>query len=216
MTTENQDISQEQLEAKPQNWRSQVLDNLQTIAISLLLVLIIRVFIAEPRYIPSDSMFPTLETGDRVVIEKVSYNFHPPQLGDIIVFNPPSQLQDQGYPGDQAFIKRVIGTPNDVIEVRDNQVYLNNTPLQESYIAAPPDYELPPLEIPPGYLFVMGDNRNNSNDSHIWGYLPQENVIGHAIFRFWPSDRLGMITTPQPLGTISPQSPSINKGLLYH
>ncbi|MDB9313504.1 signal peptidase I, partial [Spirulina sp. CS-785/01] len=126
MTTENQDIGQEKLPAQPQKARSQLLENLQTISISLFLVLIIRVFIAEPRYIPSDSMYPTLETGDRVVIEKLSYHLHPPQLGDIIVFTPPPQLQEQGYPRDQAFIKRVIGTPNDVIEVRGNRVYLNN------------------------------------------------------------------------------------------
>jgi len=169
----------------------QVWDNLQVIAIALTLALLLRFFVAEPRFIPSDSMIPTLEIGDRLVVEKVSYHFHPPQPGDIIVFQPPQQLQIQGYLQGQAFIKRVMGVPGQTIAVQNGQVYINNSPIQEDYIAESPNYTLDPVTVPQDYLFVMGDNRNNSNDSHVWGFLPQKNVIGHALFRFYPLKRWG-------------------------
>ncbi|MBW4658947.1 MAG: signal peptidase I [Drouetiella hepatica Uher 2000/2452] len=168
-------------------------ENLQIVAIALALAVIIRLFIAEPRFIPSDSMVPTLLIGDRLVIEKISYRFHPPTLGDIVVFEPPQQLQIYGYAPDKAFIKRVIGTPGDIVQVKQGEVYLNSQPLTEPYTAEPPDYEMEPVQVPPNQLFVMGDNRNNSNDSHVWGFLPQENVIGRAVFRFFPIDRIGRV-----------------------
>jgi signal peptidase I len=173
-------------------WR-QLRENLQIIAIALVLALLIRTFVAEPRYIPSDSMLPTLEVGDRLVVEKISYHFRPPAIGEIVVFDPPQQLQIQGYAKDQAFIKRVMGTPGQIIQVRDGKVYRNNTSLAEDYIAEPPAYQMEAVRVPENYLFVMGDNRNNSNDSHVWGFLPQQNVIGHACFRFWPLSRLGRV-----------------------
>ncbi|MGA7932483.1 MAG: signal peptidase I [Kovacikia sp.] len=172
-------------------------ENFQILFIALILALLIRTFVAEPRYIPSDSMVPTLQVGDRLVVEKVSYHFHPPEVGDIVVFDPPPQLQIQGYAKDQAFIKRVIGTPGHTIQVQGGKVYLDNQPLREPYIAEPPNYLWGPMQVPEGTVFVMGDNRNNSNDSHVWGFLPQENIIGHAWFRFWLPDRIGFIEIPQ-------------------
>ncbi len=172
---------------------SKIWENFQIIAIALALALFIRTFIAEPRFIPSDSMLPTLEVGDRLVVEKISYYFRPPASGEIVVFDPPQQLQIQGYNKDQAFIKRVIGTPGKIVRVHNGKVYLNGTPLEENYIAEPPAYEMEPVKVPENQLFVMGDNRNNSNDSHVWGFLPKQNVIGHACFRFWPSSRLGRV-----------------------
>ncbi|MBR8830191.1 MAG: Signal peptidase IB [Chroococcopsis gigantea SAG 12.99] len=168
-------------------------ENLQILLVALVLAYLIRTYIAEPRYIPSDSMLPTLEQGDRLVIEKVSYRFHPPTSGDIVVFQPPANLLEQGYQKDQAFIKRVIGTSGDKVRVSHGRVYVNDQPQGENYILEKPRYDLPTVEVPAGELFVMGDNRNNSNDSHIWGFLPQDNVIGHAIFRFFPFNRLGGI-----------------------
>jgi signal peptidase I len=173
-------------------WQS-IKDNIQVIVIALALAFLIRTFIAEPRYIPSDSMLPTLEQGDRLVIEKISYYFHPPYQGDIVVFEPPIQLQLQGYKRDQAFIKRVVGTSGDTVAVVKGKVYVNEQPLTENYILEPPNYQLPPLIVPDNQLFVMGDNRNNSNDSHIWGFLPKTNIIGHAVFRFLPFKKIGMI-----------------------
>lgn len=168
-------------------------ENFTLIAIALVLALLIRTFIAEPRYIPSESMVPTLYEGDRLVVEKVSYHFHPPTTGDIVVFQPPVELQKRGYPKDQAFIKRVIAVPGETVSVANGKVYLNGQPLTEDYIAEPPSQPFPPVKVPSDQFFVMGDNRNNSNDSRYWGFLPQENIIGRAVFRFWPPERVGMI-----------------------
>jgi signal peptidase I len=173
-------------------WRS-LPENLILIGIALCLALLIRTFIAEPRYIPSESMFPTLDVGDRLVIEKVSYRFHPPQKGEIIVFQPSPELQRRGYSPDQAFIKRVIGQPGETVSIADGKVYVNGEALKEDYIAEPPDQPFPPVKVPPGEFFVMGDNRNDSNDSRYWGFLPSQNIIGRAIFRFWPGDRWGLL-----------------------
>ena len=173
-------------------WRSQQ-ENIRLVAIALILAILIRIFIAEPRYIPSDSMIPTLHTGDRLVVEKVSYHFHPPHTGDIVVFEPPEQLQSLGYRKDQVFIKRIIGKPGDLVRVNNGKVYINDRPLSEDYIAEPPDYQLVSVKVPEAEFFVMGDNRNDSNDSHIWGFLPKQNIIGRAIFRFWPFDRIGSV-----------------------
>lgn len=173
-------------------WR-QIRENLAILAIALTLALLLRTFVAEPRYIPSDSMLPTLQVGDRLVVDKIGYRFHPPTTGDIVVFDPPPQLQIQGYAKDQAFIKRTIGQPGQLVTIANGKVYLDRQPLQEDYIAEPPAYEWGPRTVPQGELFVMGDNRNNSNDSHIWGFLPQENIIGRAFFRFWPLKRIGFV-----------------------
>ena len=173
-------------------WRSQQ-ENIRLVAIALILAILIRIFIAEPRYIPSDSMIPTLHTGDRLVVEKVSYHFHPPHTGDIVVFEPPEQLQSLGYRKDQVFIKRIIGKPGDLVRVNNSKVYINDRPLSEDYIAEPPDYQLVSVKVPEAEFFVMGDNRNDSNDSHIWGFLPKQNIIGRATFRFWPFDRIGSV-----------------------
>jgi signal peptidase I len=172
---------------------SKIRENTITVVIALILAFLIRVFIAEPRYIPSDSMFPTLLESDRLVVEKVSYRFHPPVREDIIVFSPPIQLQMQGYDKNQAFIKRVIATPGQTVAVQNGIVYVDDRPLVENYIAEYPAYNLEPVTVPEGKLFVMGDNRNNSNDSHIWGFLPEEDVIGRAVFRFWPLSRFGEV-----------------------
>ncbi|MBD2020698.1 signal peptidase I [Leptolyngbya sp. FACHB-36] len=176
----------------PPAWRAWW-ENAQILVVALILALLIRAFVAEPRYIPSDSMFPTLQVGDRLVVEKVSYRLHPPEFGDIVVFDPPLQLQTQGYAKDQAFIKRIIGTPGQRIQVRDGAVYVNDRPLKEPYIADDPAYAWGPAVVPNNEYFVMGDNRNNSNDSHVWGFLPQENIIGRAWFRFWTLKRVGWI-----------------------
>jgi len=178
---------------KSPSWLEQILETTKIIVISSILALVIRGFIAEPRYIPSDSMLPTLHQGDRLVVEKVSYHFHSPQSGDIVVFEPPKQLLQVGYEKEQAFIKRVVGTEGDTVEVKEGKVYRNGQSLAENYILESPNYRLPPIKVPQGELFVMGDNRNNSNDSHIWGFLPTQNVIGKAILRFFPFSKIGII-----------------------
>ncbi|MGF1512985.1 MAG: signal peptidase I [Elainellaceae cyanobacterium] len=180
--------------AKPQvEASSGWLDNVVTVTVALLLALLIRVYVAEPRYIPSDSMAPTLQVSDRLVIEKVAYRFRHPRSREIVIFRPPALLQNLGYETDQVFIKRIVGTPHQVVQVHNGQVLLDGVPSQEPYIAAAPDYELGPIEVPEGQYFVMGDNRNNSNDSHVWGFLPEEQILGRAVWRFWPPGRLGRL-----------------------
>jgi signal peptidase I len=198
MTVQQPDSKHSETQPTPQGfwqssfWKSQR-ENIQILAIALVLAVVIRLFIAEPRYIPSDSMVPTLQIGDRLVVEKVFYRFRPPAPGEIIVFEPPPLLQEYGYSADRAFIKRIMGTPGDRIEVHQGKVYRNGQPLVEPYIAESPKYEMEEVRVPPDTVFVMGDNRNNSNDSHVWGFLPQENIIGRAVFRFWTADRFGVL-----------------------
>lgn len=168
-------------------------ENLPIAIVAVILAFLIRSYVAEPRFIPSDSMVPTLAVGDRLLVEKVSYRLHPPQKGDIIVFEPPASLQKQGFAKDDAFIKRIIGLPGQVITVRAGKVYVDDKPLDEPYIAEAPNYVLPILQIPANSYFVMGDNRNNSNDSHVWGFLPRQNIIGRAIVRFWPLNRFSSV-----------------------
>jgi len=173
-------------------WQGQR-ENAILLSIALTLALAIRLFVAEPRFIPSDSMVPTLEVGDRLVVEKVSFRFRQPQRGEVIIFEPPQQLQRLGYGNGQVFIKRVIGQPGQEIAVQNGSVFVDGQALAEPYIAEPPAYDWGPYTVPENGLLVMGDNRNNSNDSHVWGFLPQQNLRGRALFRFWPLNRAGWV-----------------------
>lgn len=175
----------------------------KTIGLSVVLALGIRQFVAEARYIPSESMLPTLEVNDRLIVEKISYHFNPPQRGDIVVFWPTDKLKQENPSLKDAFIKRVIGLPNETVEVRNGLVYINGEPLEENYIAAPPDYQWGPETVPADSYLVLGDNRNNSYDSHFWGYVPRENIIGRAVVRFWPPNRVGQLD-PEPLYQAEP------------
>lgn len=198
MTSENKNAGTEVVvENQPEAWWQKIWksqrENVQIVIVALSLAILIRAWVAEPRFIPSDSMFPTLEIGDRVVVEKVLYYLHPPATGDIVVFAPPEKLQAQGFTQDQAFIKRIIGLPGQTVAVKKGLVYLNDKPVIEKYIAEPPKYQWGPYRVPENQYFVMGDNRNNSNDSSRWGFLPQKNIIGRAVFRFWPLERIGKV-----------------------
>ncbi|MEB3292221.1 MAG: signal peptidase I [Synechococcales bacterium] len=189
-----------QRDRTPSPWKS-LRENALTLIIALLVALLIRAYVAEPRFIPSDSMVPTLLKDDRLVVEKVSYYFRPPQFGEIVVFRPPASPYLKDYGSDQVFIKRVIGLPGQRLRIQDGSVYINDQPLREPYIAEPPRYDCDrqPCFIRPGEtitvpeddFFVMGDNRNNSNDSHVWGFLPRRNIVGRAWIRFFPLNRLG-------------------------
>jgi signal peptidase I len=176
-------------------WQSHK-ENILTVLVALLLAVVIRGWVAESRYIPSPSMVPTLHPGDRIVVEKLSYRWRSPVPGDVVVFRPPARLQAAGYPVDQAFIKRVIAVAGQTVQVHQGRVYVNQTPLNEPYTAEPPTYEMAAVQVPPGMLFVMGDNRNNSNDSHVWGFLPEANVIGRANVRFWPIGAVDILKNP--------------------
>jgi signal peptidase I len=193
-------------------------ENVKVLAIALVIAFLVRTFIAEPRFIPSESMVPTLRVDDRLIIEKVSYWGTLPKAGDIIVFKPP-EIPGRSLNKDDVFIKRIIGTPGDRLMIRDGKVNINGVARTESYIQSAPEYNcpseqvIPPLpksfcyelsqaqglkegvafQVPPEQYFMMGDNRNNSTDSHVWGFLPRQNIIGRAWVRFFPLDRLGAL-----------------------
>ncbi|MEB3297887.1 MAG: signal peptidase I [Candidatus Sericytochromatia bacterium] len=178
----------------PDKPRSRTRETLETFAVAIGLALLIRTTVAEARWIPSDSMLPTLEQGDRLIVEKISYRFESPQRGDIVVFDPP---QGSGFGGGNAFIKRIIGLPGETISVSNGKVFIDGKALEPDWKLEAPDYEMPERSIPARHVFVMGDNRNNSADSHVWGALPMDNIIGRATLRFWPPHRVGSPDPPR-------------------
>jgi signal peptidase I len=155
------------------------------------LVVLLRGFVFAPRLIVSNSMVPTLLPGERLVMDKLSYRFHPPRAGDIIVFELPPQALRPGESRAPAALKRVIAVPGQQVEIREGQVRVDGQPLYEPYLKEPPRYTTGPILVPEGMLFVLGDNRNASSDSHDWGLLPARNVRGRVWLRFWPPDRAG-------------------------
>lgn len=166
-------------------------DILQIIIFALILTFFLRTYVIEARLIPSESMLPTLEIGDRLLVDKIVFKFRELEQTDIVVFAPPPEAQRGA--GDDDLIKRIVGLPGDTVEVKEGRVFVNKKPLDEPYIAERLNYAYGPVAVPEGYLFVMGDNRNYSFDSHAWGFLPLENLKGRAFFRFWPLDRFGLI-----------------------
>lgn len=165
------------------------LEAIKTVGLSAILAFGIRSFVAEARYIPSGSMLPTLQINDRLIVDKLSYNFRTPERGDIVVFKPTEALEKQNF--HDAFIKRVIGLPGDKVEVKEGRVFVNDQALREKYIEEKPQYRWGPVTVPASSYLVLGDNRNNSYDSHYWGFVPRDKIIGRAVVRFWPLNRVG-------------------------
>jgi signal peptidase I len=163
------------------DWTAEIKDWVVSILIAVVLALFIRYFIVELYLVEGPSMRPTLVNGERLVVNKFIYYFKTPQRGEIIVFR---------YPRDPSrdFIKRVIGVPGDMIEVRDGRVFRNGELLEEPYILEVTRGGMPASKVPEGHLFMMGDNRNNSEDSRsrAVGFVPYEMVKGKAVMVFWP------------------------------
>ncbi|ABM71880.1 leader peptidase I [Prochlorococcus marinus str. MIT 9515] len=181
--------------------KSSIKNDFKNLFIWIIISLIIRWQVIEPRWIPSGSMLPTLQIQDKILVEKITPKITSKSnlskfKNKIIVFNVPEQLIKAGYESDIALIKRVIGTPGDKIEVKEGNLYINDI-VQNNYISdSNIDYSTGPYVVPESSLWVMGDNRNNSMDSHVWGFLPYEKVIGKAIFRYWPLKDIGPIKFP--------------------
>ena len=176
-------------------------DDIKTYAISLLFALTLRLFIVEPRYIPSLSMYPSFQVGDQLAVEKVTKKIRGSKRGEVVVFNPPQTFRDGGSfkeggnsgekKAKEALIKRVIALPGDVVKITRGTLTINGSPQVEPYTSEPASYEFGPVTVPDGHVLVLGDNRNHSLDGHIWGFLPVENVIGRAVYIYWPPWRFG-------------------------
>lgn len=151
---------------------------LQTIIPALLIAILIHLFLAQATRVEGQSMEPTLFGRQRLIIEQLSYRMHPPQRDDIVVIRVP------GF--DELLIKRVIGLPGDTLAIKQGVVFINGKPLDEPFVNGQPRGSYPTMKIPDGYIFVMGDNRNNSNDSRSFGPVAIENIVGHAWMRYWP------------------------------
>jgi len=191
----------------------------ETFVLALLIFLVVRAALQNFR-VEGSSMDPSLHNGQYLIINKaiytrinldtfskfipfidpgdnpVRYLFRAPQRGDVVVFRFP------GNP-ERDFIKRIVGEPGDTVEVKDGTVYIDGAPMDEPYITSKPTYTYGPAEVPPKQYFVLGDNRNNSYDSHAWGFLPEENIIGQAWLSYWPTDYWGLV----PNKDLAPQAP---------
>jgi len=164
-------------------WR----DMLETVLLAVALFLVLNTITSRVR-VYNISMEPTLNQGYLLVVNKLAYKIGEPKHGDIIVFH---------YEGnkDQDYIKRVIGLPGDTVKVSNGTVEVNGTQLLEPYLSAPPAYE-GTWTVPEGSLFVLGDNRNSSSDSHDWGFVNQDWVVGKAIMVYWPLDQIRLLSGP--------------------
>lgn len=185
--------------SRPANPFQDILSTLRGIVLWLLVALLLRWLVIEPRWIPSGSMLPTLQLEDRVLVQKLLPRLGlRPGVGDIVVFHPPEALLDAGYDTHAALIKRVVAVEGDEVEVKGGQLWRNGAAIQPDWGAGPMDYRLAPLLVPPDHLIVLGDNRNASLDSHLWGPLPEKDVIGTAVWRYWPLSRFGPLRFSTP------------------
>ncbi len=182
MTTEN--LASASLRREVRAWTRDLL-----LAIGLAMVIII--FLYQPVKVEGTSMAPLLTDQERIFINKFVYRFEPIERGDVVVF---------WYPLDRSksFIKRVVGLPGETVEVRQGRLYVNGKRLEEPYV--PPQFTdgstYAPVRVPAGEYFVMGDHRASSNDSRVFGPVPDRYIYGKAVFAYWPMDRFGLIPPP--------------------
>jgi signal peptidase I len=161
---------------------------LHDLSVAVLFCFFLITFVAQAFRVQGTSMLPLLEDGERIIVNKFVYRFHSIQRGDVVVF---------WYPRDPSvsFIKRVVGRPGDVVEIRSGALFVNGRAVREDYLV--PRFRgaesTPPVEVREGYYFVLGDHRNSSNDSRSWGEVPEKYIYGRAVFRFWPLSKLGPI-----------------------
>jgi len=195
--------------------RGVVREYLDAFIIAGAVALVLMHYVVRTFWIPSGSMEPTLAINDVLLANEIQYRFGSPQDGQIAVFKPPAQVPELG---DTDFIKRVIAGPGDTLKIHDGSVYRDGVKLSEPYLKQAPDYELSlqnydlvidgipldssravvppkrewqaPDRVPNGYYIMLGDNRNNSDDSHLWGFLQRDQFVGHAFFVFWPLTRM--------------------------
>lgn len=172
--------------------KSAVREYVETVVGAVLLAVFIMVFVARAFTVDGLSMHPTLHNGERLLVDKLSYRFRQPQRGEIVVFRYPADPSEH-------FIKRVIGVPGDTVEVHDGRLLVNGVAPSELYLSEPTFGQFNAAVVPVGHYFVMGDNRNNSEDSRDdrVGFVPANLIVGRALWRFWPLTRIGLLNRPQ-------------------
>lgn len=156
-----------------------------TLGLALVIFFVLQTTI-QSSIVDGSSMQPGLENGQRLIVVKAAYRFSDPQRGDIVIIHPPVAPQKQ-------WVKRVIGLPGDTVEIKNGTVYVNNIALAEPYIMEAPEYTYGPVTVPQDNFFVMGDNRNNSTDSHYGWTVPRENLVGEVWLRIWPFSNWGVV-----------------------
>ncbi|NLI91919.1 MAG: signal peptidase I [Peptococcaceae bacterium] len=158
------------------------------IAVAFVLSIVIRNYVVDTRIVPTGSMLPTIQLQDRLIVDRLFYKYDTIKRGDIIVFEAPESAQE-----DKDLVKRVIGLPGEKVEVKNGKVYIGDKALNEPYIMATPDYNYGPVTVPADSYFMLGDNRRASKDSHIWGFLPANKILGRVWIRYWPLDKFGSL-----------------------
>jgi signal peptidase I len=183
-----------------ERWRGCLIEVVETLVLTLIIFFVIQHFCAQPYQILQVSMEPTLEPGEYVLVDKLSPNFDDYKRGDVIVFSPPSGFQEDGQ--NVPFIKRVIGIGGDVVELRNDAVYVNGAKLNEPYVYGGQSTTPSPQGgaqtrwlVPKGYLFVLGDHRAESQDSRAFGPIERSTVIGRAWLRYWPMNHLSFVNS---------------------
>ena len=196
----------------PQRGRHSLLELIVIVAIAIGLALLIQAFLLKPYRIPSESMEPTLDVGQRVLVSRFNYHFSDPDKLDVVVFHPPKgadsntcgaeKSPDQACPKPTSerdsvnFIKRIVAGPGDTLAIREGHAIVNGQRQKDDFTrpCAPGTCNFPrPIKIPPGHFFMMGDNRGASDDSRFWGPVPEKWIIGQAFFTYWPPDRIGIL-----------------------
>ncbi len=174
--------------APPSQARRILIETIETITLALVLFLAIN-FVSARIRVDGSSMEPTFHDGDYVVVNRLSYKLGDIQRGDVVVFPFPNQP-------DVDYIKRVIGVPGDRVAVYNGTVYVNGSAISESYLLEPSNGNYAERIVPEGSVFVMGDNRNHSDDSRTWGFLTIDDIIGKAVFRYWQLNLMGLVEHP--------------------
>ncbi|MFN2203968.1 MAG: signal peptidase I [Caldilineaceae bacterium] len=164
------------------HWRGLIQDTTQIILPALVLALVVHLFLAQATIVFGKSMEPNLHERQRLIIDKVSYRLHPPQRNDIVVINKPDM--------EEMLVKRIVGLPGETIEIHKGTVYIDGVPLPEPFPHDHGIYSMPPIMLGPLSYFVLGDNRDNSNDSRSFGPVKREHILGRVWIRYWPFNQL--------------------------
>lgn len=179
---------------KKQSVKSGIWEFIRFAAVVVVVVVVVRVFIAQPFVVSGTSMVPTFQSSNYLIIDELTYRFHPPERGDVVVFHPPIPGETETY-----FIKRIIGLPGDTVTIKDSVVSVTNAAhpdgekLVEPYITPDAEGDNFNVTVPDGQYFVMGDNRPASYDSRRWGLLPAGNITGRVILRLFPASEIGVL-----------------------